>query len=731
MGLFSFLYQLQTRWLDNPALTAVITLLSLFDLIFGFIEFLDEYGGIKQFCVVVVLTATIIGFCAFMEPMFAMLIVVIGVFLIILLHARTRAKKREFLVTASIGDQCAGCSKSLDLTLSTEYKRANSCIADERPREAINYLLKCKGTITGEARFFISYADALILLGNFAGALAKLDAIPVRQMKQRQRFVDIMRRKACCYHGLHKYKEELACCDDLLTKGISPEKFYLYRAKVKLRMLEVCLDLKSADQAIRTISSSRPDFIESILSDLNKALNCNKHKGDQYTGIIFSHMGAAYLYAQLYQKAWEYLSIAQNKNEFYPNTYIYLGIYHYFHGNLNQAVDKLKKAVSYDQDVNTSFDIAFLYLAKVYYDMENYDEALHCAAQSLAIFPYCSECFSIQGNCYSIGKSMLVEAIEYYTKAIKLHPRAEDYRQRARCVYSGKEDVDQACCDMQEAIKLNDCDTYRVALLVYQSDVDKKRGIIKDKENLDKILAPYTDNPNCYCDLGIIYFNYEYLDDSQCFYRKAIGENPRDSIAHYNLSIILEQLKLYDEAIDELNTAITLNPMDIKPHRLVITCYKCVNDVYNEIQAQKRLDELNYYYCEVQKRNGDAVYHIGKYREAIGYYEAALAYCSTPAVLNNLACAYYAQERYKDAIDCLEKVIKLDKTYYLAYLNLGNSQLRLSEAGTAQDLEKAKENFQTAIELNAECNQAALMLEFFCAENIEMVIDTREIDAIM
>lgn len=737
MNIISFLVELEQELikivLESPVLLALITLLSVFDIIFGFVEFLNQCGQIQLFVMAVILTAAVIGLCVFTELIFVVLIILMLVFLTIFFHARERGQRRSEQLNASMGAQCTTAHTNLELTASREYRWASSCLAGNRPREAIDYLRKCRGSITGRPKFFISYADAFILLNNFSGALKKLDAISAKRLKQRSLFEQVTVKKAYCYHVLCEYAKELECYDELLARGIQPEIFYFRRGQVKLRMLEICSDLKLAEQAICAISNSRENYIAGIFEDFDKAQSENKHRGDQYEGKIFSHKGAACLYARSYQESWELLTTAQQKNEFYPNTYIYLGIYYYYNGgSADQVIDTLKTALVYSQDANTVSDVALFYLAKAYYDVGDYDQALYYAAQSLAVFPYRSECFRIQGGCYKNGKSMYAEAIGYYTKAIKLNPEAGDYEARAYCAYLGKEDCGQAYSDIQEAIKLNNCDNYQVLALVYRSCVDKRKGFIREKNELDNLLAPYIDNSRFFVNLGVIYHNYQYFEDAQRCYRKGIEEDPQDKSAHYNLALVLEYMELYQEAIVEFNIAIKLEPMDIKSYRALVGCYQCVGDVINEVKAQKRLEEVERCCCEIQKKNGDAVYKIEKYLEAISYYKTALTYCSTPAVLNNLACAYYTQERYQEAVDCLEKAIKLDQTYFLAYLNLGNSQLRISESESVPAFqEKAKRNFQVALTLNKECEQAALMLEFLCAENIEMVIDRSECETVM
>lgn len=732
MDVSFFLPNLQQLFIEpiveNPLLTAMIAILTLFDFMFGFVEFLDHTRSIKFAFKAMALTVVAIALCIFVKVEFALLIIVIAVavFLMILYRARKRTKEKTRESEKLIGNTEIHLPSNSGLTTSLEYKLADECIAKGRPREAIAYLLQCRGKITGQPRYLISYADALLQLNNFYDALAKLNTIPSNRVKQRKTFINVTTRKARCYHGLHEYTKELACYDDLIAKNIQPEVYYFCRSQVKLRMLEVAPYLKSVEQAITNSSSSRQDFIEGIFNDLDKAQHYSKQDNEQREGRILSYKGACYIHTKAYQEAWEVLTEARKKNEFYANTYVYLGIYQYDKKNPSQAIGEMRKAISCDEEAGAASDVACYYLAKIYYEMGEYDSAIHYAAQSLSIFSYRSECFGIQGKCYS-KKLMYTEAIECYTKAIELKPEAQYYASRAYCYYNRNGESKKAYYDIQEAIKLKDGSYYQLKALLYKADMDKKNNIQKDKAELNGLLAPFQNDPDNFVDLGIIYTRYQYFEESQQYYRKAIEENPESSVAHYDLALVLRELELNNEAIEEFNIAIELDPMDVKIYRALANCYRDMGDPLNEGLILSRLAMVNQAHCEINKNNGDAVYQLNKYKAAVSYYQAALAYCPSPDVLNNLACAYYAQELYEEAIESLKKAIKLDKQYFPAYFNLGNCQLRMSEKGFEQDMEKkARENFEIAVSLNTEFERALLMLNSMDAENIEMLIDIPE-----
>lgn len=712
--------------IQNTLLSVLLVILGLFDGIFGFVEFLDNGGPIKLLFKAGALTVAIIMLCIFVKLVFALLLIVIAVFLMILCKARKRSKKNDEQVGRAIGDEEISLPQDSGLTASLEYKQATKCIAGKCPKEAITYLLRCRGKIIGKPKFFISYAEALMLLENFHGALAKLNSISSKRLKKRKVFIKVTVRKAQCYHGLNEYVKELECYNALLARNIQPAIYYFRRSQVKLRMLEVAPCLKPVEQAIADASSPQQSFIEGIFEDLDKALYYSKQESEDYEGKILSYKGACHIHAKAYEEGWGLLTEARKKNEFYPNTYVYLGIYQYTKKNPTQAIGEFRKAISYGEEADAASDVAFYYLAKIYYEMDKYDNAIRCAAQSLSIFSYRSECFSIQGNCYQ-NKLMYTEAIECYTKAIELKPEAKYYESRAHCYYNRHGESKKAYDDIQEAIRLNDLCRYQLNAQLYKADMDQEKGIQKDKAELDKLLAPFQDDSGNFVSLGIIYSKYQYFEESQQYYRKAIEKDPESSTAYFDLALLLRGQGLNSEAIKELDFAIKLEPMNVKYYKVLAKCYRDMNDPINEALTLVRLTEVNQTCCEINKSSGDAVYQLNRYQTAVKHYQAALVYSLSPAVLNNLACAYYAQELYEDAIENLEKAIEVDKQYFLAYFNLGNCQLRMSQNGAVQDMEKmAKANFKAAVSLNAEFEQASFMLKSMDAENIEMIIDAKK-----
>ncbi|MCM1543216.1 MAG: tetratricopeptide repeat protein [Blautia sp.] len=620
------------------------------------------------------------------------------------------AQTKDMLVDSMEGEYVP---KLLDFSESA-FKNAEQCLAERLPKAAIRYLNECKGKEKNQLRFVTRYADALIMLENYEGALAKLNALSAKQINKKKRFKSVMLRKATCYYSLNRYMEELDCYDKLIASNYKPEKYYYYRGKVKTRLLEKYTYVKEAEYVVSQKYGSKQGFIESALTDFERALSY----GDKYKAKILSYMGSCYYHLQEKQKALDFFHESESLLENFENNHLYLGIYYYDAGDYDMARTYLQKGIA-DMEMDEEMDeVPYLYLARISYKEGIYDEAILHAAKALSIFPRMDECHGIQGDCYK-DKNMHVEAISCYTRAIDIKHKADYFSSRAECYYNKKNPAfKKAHDDICEALKLNNSVRNQANEVLYRASLDKEMGQGKTLEEIERSIQPFSEKPEYYNAIGITFFKYGYWEEAEKYYIKTIEYDKYDSSAHHNLAIILRNSSRLEEAVEHLEVAIILDPTCIKSYELLEKCYRDLGSTGKEVETQIRIRILKKKYMTVNKENGDAVYRLGKYRSAEKYYRSALEYIPHDvAVLNNLACTLYYQERYDEAIDCLQRSA-VQKRDYLTYYNLGNCYLRIG------NMDKAKSNYQTAQKLSAESNLAKQMLQCLDPSEISMEINS-------
>lgn len=620
------------------------------------------------------------------------------------LEDRTDQQVKEILEDAKENDDGP---KILDLSGSA-FKNAVQCLAEKRPKAAICCLNNCREKEKKQLRFVTRYVDALIMLGNYKGALAKLNDLTAKQVNKKKRYKSVMIRKAACYYSLNMYMEELDCCDKVIASNYKPQKYYYYRGKIKTRLLEKYSYIKAAEKVIFQKFRSKEAFIESALGDFDKSLSY----GDKYKAKILSYKGSCYFHLQEKQKALDLFYESESITENFENNYVYFGIYYYEEGNLDAAKMYLEKGITYGADD----EVPSLYLARISYQEKMYDKAILYAAKALSICSYIDECYGIQGDCYK-KKNMNVEAIACYTRAIGLSPKEEYFKSRAVCYYNKRDaEYKKAYDDMQEAVKLNDSTSNRFRVALYRAAVDETEGRKKELSILKQELEPYIAKASNYGRIGQIFSKYGYLDEAEEYYKKGIEYDKEDASTHYNLAIILYDSGRVEEAASHLETAVEIDPINIKYCNFLEKCYSHSRNASKEMETQSKICRIKEKYMMVNKENGDAVYRLGKYHSAEAYYRRALEYVSKyPAVLNNLACTLYYQERYEEAVVCLQCAKTQEtKPNHVIHFNLGNCYLRTG------DRNSAAVNYKTAQKLSAEFDSAGQMLQFMDPSKIEM-----------
>lgn len=704
----------------------VLTIFSLFSYAQEFLKLCRERKFMKIGGEIIVLTIVLTAFQNTIYQSCAL----IGIALFLFIREFQKREKQGITARKNISqksnlqsndmlnDSTAGDynPKVLQFSIST-FDKVKQCLAEKRPKEAIRCLNECRGKKTTQARFTIYYADALIMLNNYAGALAKLNSMSNKQLRKKRIYKKVMIKKAVCYYEMNRYVEELACYDKVIASNYKPGKYYFYRGKVKIKLLELYSYVEFAENTILHIYGSKQEFILSAIKDLDKALIY----GDKFKAKILSYKGSAFFYLQDYQKSLDFLYESNNLKRNYVNNYVYFGLYYFENHNMDTAKTYLEKAVSY----HAKRHVPYLYLAKIFYVEGMYDKAISYAARSLAIQPAIAECHGIQGDCY-LKKNLYVEAIACYTRAIERKPKENYFSSRSVCYYNkGEPEYRKAYDDTLSALKLKDTEFYRLRALVYKSKIDDNEGRRKGLEEVKSLVQPYVEKPSNYFQIGSIFESYGYNSQAEKYYRLALEYNKENDTAYFNLAIILRETGRVKEATECLMKAIEIDPMKIKYLTLMGNCYRDLGDISNEIILQNEINNLKLKYLRINKRNGDVVYQIGKHDEAGKYYRLALEYMENePVTLNNLACVLYCQERYEEVVKTLEKAIKQKEDYGLAYFNLGNCYLRMNN--TKRNVELAKEKYCKAEQLCPQFKPVKKMLASMDPSSIRMVIDTEE-----
>ena len=266
------------------------------------------------------------------------------------------------------------------------------------------------------------------------------------------------------------------------------------------------------------------DYLESALKDYNKAIEINPNNSEAYNNRASTKKDLAKFYNNI-----NYLEDAIkdfNKSiELNPNN---SGAY-YNRGNAKNNLANVCNNINYLEDAIKDF------------------------TKAIELNPYLSEAYNSRGNAknsldnFYKNINYLKEAIKDFDKAIELNPNnSEAYNNRA-VVKVKLEDYKGAIEDYNKAIELNS----------YLSETYNNRGNAKK-------------------DLGILFNNMDYIEESILDYNKAIELNHNYLKAYFNRyeakSLLLEKInknskeykKTFDDAYNDLDTAYSLADEQLK-----------------------------------------------------------------------------------------------------------------------------------------------------------------------
>ncbi len=198
---------------------------------------------------------------------------------------------------------------------------------------------------------------------------------------------------------------------------------------------------------------------------------------------------------------------------------------------------------------------------------------------------------------------------------------------------------------------------------------------------------------------------------------------------HYHIGALLIKLKKYDEALQEFNDALSINPKDPRVHNDLGVIYKEHNDFpkaeYHykyaiEIESdfilaivnltelylqQKKYEpaiELLEKSLNINPNNPELLYNLGfvyhnseKKEKAVQYYTKVLSLIPDhPNTLNNIALIYIEDNQWKKAKETLQQCIIHNPHFTLAYANYGDILY------TENQLEEALYYYDKGLETN-------------------------------
>lgn len=201
----------------------------------------------------------------------------------------------------------------------------------------------------------------------------------------------------------------------------------------------------------------------------------------------------------------------------------------------------------------------------------------------------------------------------------------------------------------------------------------------------------------CFIDYANYLHDKKNIEKSIEYYKKALRVNPNNYYAYGGLAGAFTEKRLFREALEYCNKAISIKKLDILICILLVVIYESLEDhILAKEALQKTLNFFDNNLVAAYDRLSYTYFQLGIHKKAEYYCKEALKTNPNEAGPHyNLALIYSAQEKFQDAKDEFQKVIELtsDKRYKKYAIKNIKSKNQTKKTGVR--LERAKERGQT------------------------------------
>lgn len=232
----------------------------------------------------------------------------------------------------------------------------------------------------------------------------------------------------------------------------------------------------------------------------------------------------------------------------------------------------------------------------------------------------------------------------------------------------------------------NSINYYRRALFFYQeTEYDQAMADIERAINIDDLVAEYF-----YLE-GNIYYDDKKFEDAFRSYQSAVELDNKHVEALLKLSSLELALENYQLALDMVNKALKVEPMNADAYYLKGFIYLNGGDTAIAISSYRTAVEVNSDHYNTYIMLGK-LYALEKHEYAGDYYDNALRIRpNSVEALYNKGVYLQSIEEYDEAYFLYDQIIELDSSSYFAYYNRGYMMLisDSSYSGAIKEFEKS------------------------------------------
>jgi clan AA aspartic protease (TIGR02281 family) len=354
------------------------------------------------------------------------------------------------------------------------------------------------------------------------------------------------------------------------------------------------------------------------------------------------------------------------------------------------------------------FTLAQISYAQSYYDKameaykaEDYDKSLELFKQELEINPKNYGAYYFTAVIYD-SQDKKAQALTNINQALKfVTPKEKIWL--ASClkargdIYESIENHENAITDYTTALKYDPKDEtlfLRRAEVYFVTHNDTKAIL-----DYNQVLKIDEGNVKAWAGLGRSYIAEKKYDEAEKILTKLIKLDPQYALGYYYRSLLYDELKKHDEAIDDMFNSFLLDETDTDMRGLLISFSLqniplALSKVNNEIKNKPNKEHWYYIRAQLYEEKDD-------YKKAIADYKTLLELTNVAyraSVITYIAKCYTEIGDYAMAISQFTEALALDSTRAYDYGYRGDAK-RL-----AKDYKGAIVDFTKAIELEPKEN---------------------------
>ncbi len=401
-----------------------------------------------------------------------------------------------------------------------------------------------------------------------------------------------------------------------------------------------------------TLYDDNPDDsgnVEEAIKHLKKALSTNNNLENAHFALarIYDHSDIKDSAIEEYKE-----TIKLNPRNY--EAFYALGKLYYEQKNYKNADSNFSAAVKIKPD----FVNALYYLANTKRRLDNHNDAIKYYKQIISIDPKFHYAYSGLGEIYRF-KNDYATALNYYKAAAEINNNYNYYQKMGEC-YKALNQSDKGIESYLKAISLNpksnDKDrTNLVEAYEAMAEIEKNRG---NYENAIK----YVNDGLAVSQTSVLYYISAFsksklgnIDDAVNDYNKAININPKDMESYVNLSKLYNEAGKYENSITVAQKGLSIDSSQ----------FRLYNNMADSLQKLKNFDLA-----------------VTAYQKSIDLNP------SNPVIHFNLGICLKETKNFDDAIKSFQKAISIDSSYYDAYYELGSLYFSLDKYDEAKSVFK-------------------------------------------